>query len=200
MASFEKILTDLKLAESKKDNLRKAFEHSIFLFTLQGKDLEECFDSTRKLIEQGLEDLKSKEKEYDSVGLSKQERSKELESIEKSTKEHLKELRSKERQFDSTRLLNEERSKELDSIQELINEGFKKLQSKKMEFDSSVRFSATQCDHRRLTFFPSNIRKRIQKLYPHLDIFRVDDVEVENSLPNSSSPQTSQLRVPLLKT
>uniref|UniRef100_A0A5B6YX63 FRIGIDA-like protein n=1 Tax=Davidia involucrata TaxID=16924 RepID=A0A5B6YX63_DAVIN len=136
MASLEKISADLKQAESKKDDLRKAFEHSISLFTLQWKDLEEYFDSTRKLIDRHFEDLKSNEKEFDSARLSIEERSKELESIEKSIQKRSEELQLKERQFDSTRLSTEERSKEFDSIQELINESFDELRSKEKEFDS----------------------------------------------------------------
>ncbi|XP_059652602.1 FRIGIDA-like protein 5 [Cornus florida] len=136
MASMEKISADLKLVDSKKENLREAFEHSLFLLTMQWKDLEEYFDLTRKSIEQRFDELESKEKNFNSVQLSLKERSEEHNSIQKSIEERLKELGLKEEKLNFTRLSVEERSKELDSVQELINESLNELGIKEKELGS----------------------------------------------------------------
>ncbi|KAK6911469.1 Frigida-like [Dillenia turbinata] len=79
--TVERISIDLKLADAKKENLRKAYEYlqahssSIASLTLQWKDLEAHFDSIKISIEQRFKELELREK-----GL--QDKIRELESKE----------------------------------------------------------------------------------------------------------------------
>ncbi|KAL7205023.1 hypothetical protein ACSBR2_018028 [Camellia fascicularis] len=111
MASMEKISADLKLADSKKDGLRKAFDHSLLLLTLQWNDLQDYFDSTLNSIQQEFQQLQSRENQ-------------------------LEELESREKQLGLSRLSLDEQSRKLDSVQKMIDESFTKLQSKEKELDS----------------------------------------------------------------
>ncbi|KAK6915498.1 Frigida-like [Dillenia turbinata] len=66
--TLEQISIDLKLADAKKENLRKAYEHfqahssSIASLTLQWKDLESHFDSIKISIGQRFKELETREK------------------------------------------------------------------------------------------------------------------------------------------
>lgn len=129
---MENVSTDLKIAEWKKDSLRRAIEN----LTLQWNDLEECLDSTQSSFGQRLGELESREKQLVSAQLLLEESRKEQDATKKSMDECLEEIESREKQLDSTRLSFEEQSRELDSIRKSIDKSVSELESKEKELNS----------------------------------------------------------------
>ncbi|PSS10174.1 FRIGIDA-like protein [Actinidia chinensis var. chinensis] len=141
MASMEKMYADLKLAESMKGCLRKAFEHSLRLLTLQCDDVDEHFDSMRRFIVQRLEEIESRErklegrsKEVDSKEESIGKRFKEVESREKRIEEQLRELDCKGKELDSVRETIERCVREIESREKQLGERSKGIDLKEKKF------------------------------------------------------------------
>ncbi|GFZ02822.1 hypothetical protein Acr_15g0014300 [Actinidia rufa] len=141
MASMEKMYADLKLAESMKGCLRKAFEHSLRLLTLQCDDVDEHFDSMRRSIVQRLEEIESRErklgersKEVDSKEESIGKRFEEVESREKRIEEQLRELDCKGKELDSVRETIERCVREIESREKQLGERSKGIDLKEKKF------------------------------------------------------------------
>ncbi|XP_022149541.1 FRIGIDA-like protein 5 [Momordica charantia] len=136
---MEKITSHMKLAESKQSNLCKAHEQlhseasSFLLFSLQWKDLEKHFDSTREMIQTQYEALEGREKE---IALKE----KELVDVGKSLDECSEALELKRDELSKLNSLIEEsygdlrlKEKELDLAQERLGVLLKDVKLKEDE-------------------------------------------------------------------
>ncbi|XP_028957316.2 FRIGIDA-like protein 5 [Malus domestica] len=150
---MEKIQSDLRISEERQSSLCRAYEslhaeaNSVVLFSVQWKELEEHFESTRSEIRTRLQELENREKEMDDLGkrLEASElrfdsemaaKALELRGIEKSIAERVKEYESgklrlksvdmsidvKKRQVSEVESLVREKERERDSIDRCIEE------------------------------------------------------------------------------
>ncbi|XP_048429015.1 putative leucine-rich repeat-containing protein DDB_G0290503 [Pyrus x bretschneideri] len=150
---MDKIQADLRISEERQSSLCRAYEslhaeaNSVVLFSLQWKELEEHFESTRSEIRTRLQELENREKEMDDLGkrLEASElrfdsemaaKALELRGIEKSIAEKVKEYESgklrlksvdlsidvKKRQVSEVESLVREKERERDSIDRCIEE------------------------------------------------------------------------------
>ncbi|PON63140.1 Frigida-like [Trema orientale] len=134
---MENITSELKISELKQGSLFKAYEElhsqasSILMFSLQWRDLEAHFGSTRKLIETGLEQLIEREKDLIS-------REKELEAkgSELNSNLALKEtqLGGIERLIEELSKLLESNKQHVDSLESLIQENREELHVKERQY------------------------------------------------------------------
>ncbi|KAK9293321.1 hypothetical protein L1049_021313 [Liquidambar formosana] len=145
LASMENVLAELKLAELKKDSLRKTLDtlqsqsSSLLRLTVQWKDLQDHFNSIKKLIQRHSEEFESKEKHFDLDRKSVDERSREVELKE----EKLESVRKwVEEQPDSVRKWKEERAevveageKRLDSIRKSLEKRSEEVESKTSQLE-----------------------------------------------------------------
>lgn len=160
---MEKIESDLKISELKQVSLCKAYEalHSeastVLLLTLQWKDLDEHFNTTRNSLREKFEELLEREKsvaarekqleDEDSrlnseIGL----KSKRLDEIESMTEESRKELELNEQQVRSLNLSIQENRRELEvavkkklATQESVAERQKELDKVKKEIKDRAK-------------------------------------------------------------
>ncbi|XP_050144470.1 FRIGIDA-like protein 5 isoform X2 [Malus sylvestris] len=150
---MEKIQSDLRISEERQSSLCRAYEslhteaNSVVLFSVQWKELEEHFESTRSEIRTRLQELENREKEMDDLGkrleaselrfdLEMAAKALELRGIEKSIAEKVKEYESgklrlksvdlsidvKKRQVSEVESLVREKERERDSIDRCIEE------------------------------------------------------------------------------
>ena len=154
---METITSDLKISKLKQDSLCKAYEtlhseaSSILLLTLQWKDLEDHFNSTRKSLKDELEKLVERETKVgdrekeleDKESKLKMEielKAESLDGIEKrieernqsfelSIQEKRQELEITVKQYHAAQRLVAEKEKEVDGLAKAIKERTKKLDS-----------------------------------------------------------------------
>ncbi|XP_008246561.1 PREDICTED: uncharacterized protein LOC103344716 isoform X2 [Prunus mume] len=156
---MEKIESDLKESEFKQRSLAKAYDiihaqaNSFLIFTVQWKDLDDHFESTRNSLETRFRELEAREED---IGVretkleaeewkfrsEKEAKACELNGLDRLIDQKLKEenrlmevekfVREKEMEFDSIDRRVKERTKKLNWVEKIVEE-------KEMEFDSIDR-------------------------------------------------------------
>lgn len=194
---MDKIAVELKLAESKTDNLRKKFEdinsqsNSIISLTVQWRDLEDHFDSVQKLIVQGFVDLRSRERHMDSIHeelKSKEQRLEErmleinsqkegLDLIWNSIDERLEKVELKEKDLEARAQAIELREKELELEKQVVEESHKEVNLKEAEVESFRKsvVELSEAEEQRLDF----VRKSVDKCSQEIEkkVKRLDSIK-----------------------
>ncbi|KAF3944674.1 hypothetical protein CMV_028883 [Castanea mollissima] len=134
---MEKVSSEFEVAEIKKQTLRKTLEQihssssSLLLFSLQWKDLEDHFDTTRRFLQEQAKELESKEKRFEELELREkrlEELSRGFEAKEERFGECLKEFELKEVKL-------EERVKEVELREERIEERSRDFEVKEKKIE-----------------------------------------------------------------
>ncbi|KAB1202347.1 FRIGIDA-like protein 5 [Morella rubra] len=165
---MEKISSELKLSELKQNSLSKAYENvhaqasSILLLTLQWRDLEEHFDSTRKSIETRFNELKERTKEMVSTELQ-------LDSMQKVLSDCGTELCEKESELAKVVEKLHSKEEQLDSVQKSVQEYSRDLEVRKQDLNSmqtNVRkcFSALEYKRQQLGSLEKSLEECSNKL------------------------------------
>ncbi|KAK7851479.1 FRIGIDA-like protein 5 isoform X2 [Quercus suber] len=138
---MEKVSSEFEVAEIKKQTLRKTLEQihssssSLLLFSLQWKDLEDHFDTTRRFLQEQAKELESKEKRFEELELREkrlEESSRSFEKKEERFGECLKEFELKEVKL-------EERVKEFELREERIEECSIDFEVKEKRYGECIR-------------------------------------------------------------
>ena len=138
---MEKVSSEFEVAEIKKQTLRKTLEQihssssSLLLFSLQWKDLEDHFDTTRRFLQEQAKELESKEKRFEELELREkrlEESSRSYEKKEERFGECLKEFELKEVKL-------EERVKEVELREERIEERSRDFEVKEKRYGECIR-------------------------------------------------------------
>ncbi|EOA19886.1 hypothetical protein CARUB_v10000134mg [Capsella rubella] len=133
---MEKVTSGLELVNVSKRNFRKTLEsiqesaHSVLLLTIQWKEIESYFDSTRSVLDERAKELDLLEESIKVRALELEKKEKEVFSkqsdLEKKEKEF--DLEKKEKEFDL-----EKKEKELDLLEESIKVRALELEKKEKE-------------------------------------------------------------------
>nr|ABE97195.1 unknown [Arabidopsis thaliana] len=103
---MEKVTSGLELVDISKRNFRKTLEslqegaHSLLLLTIQWKEIESYFDSTRSVLEERAKELEALEESIKVKALELEKKEKELCLIDESMKAKQSEFEKKEKDFD----------------------------------------------------------------------------------------------------
>ncbi|CAA0405082.1 unnamed protein product [Arabidopsis thaliana] len=103
---MEKVTSGLELVDISKRNFRKTLEslqegaHSLLLLTIQWKEIESYFDSTRSVLEERAKELEALEESIKVKALELEKKEKELCLIDESMKAKQSEFEKKEKEFD----------------------------------------------------------------------------------------------------
>lgn len=170
---MEKIASDLKVTELKQSSLCKAYEEvhsqasSVLLLTLQWKDLQEHFDSTRSALQGLLGEVVEREKEIDLKEKQWEAKQSQLNSeidvkvkklgeVDRLIEERSRELDLHEKHVDSVKLLIQEHCEELvikekqfASINASIKEKEREFGVRKNRLDSlqkSIKEAESKCE------------------------------------------------------
>ncbi|XP_030926202.1 FRIGIDA-like protein 5 isoform X1 [Quercus lobata] len=138
---MEKVSSEFEVAEIKKQTLRKTLEQihssssSLLLFSLQWKDLEDQFDTTRRFLQEQAKELESKEKRLEELsrGFEKKEERfgeclKEFELKEVKLEERVKEVELREERI-------EERSRDFEVKEKWYGECIRELEAKEKKIE-----------------------------------------------------------------
>ncbi|CAK9152191.1 unnamed protein product [Ilex paraguariensis] len=139
MASLEKISANLKLTESKKNDLRKA----ILWLTLEWKDFEEHLDSTQGSFRECFDELESREKHLHSIQESISESNKDLNLIQNSIESRLREVENKEKEFHAFQEEQIEdfelKEKQLGLVRKSVEARIEEVKSKEKTLDATQK-------------------------------------------------------------
>ncbi|KAL0005754.1 hypothetical protein SO802_013315 [Lithocarpus litseifolius] len=138
---MEKVSSEFEVAEIKKQTLRKTLEQihssasSLLLFSLQWKDLEDHFDTTRRFLQEQVKELESKEKRFEELEL----REKRLEESTKSFEKKEERFGERLKEFELKEVKLEERVKEVELREERIEECSRDFEVKEKRCGECIR-------------------------------------------------------------
>ncbi|XP_024021988.1 uncharacterized protein LOC112091775 [Morus notabilis] len=138
---MEKIESDMKISELKQVSLCKAYEalHSeastVLLLTLQWKDLDEHFNTTRNSLREKFEELLEREKS---------ENRRELEVAVKKKLATQESVAERQKELDKVKKEIKDRAKKLDSLERSVRQRSEEFESKGKELNS-VRGTLKKC-------------------------------------------------------
>jgi len=121
---MEKVTSGLELVDISKRNFRKTLEslqegaHSLLLLTIQWKEIESYFDSTRSVLEERAKELEALEESIKVKALELEKKEKELCLIDESMKAKQSEFEKKEKDFDLEQKAEvEKRKREVEQLE-----------------------------------------------------------------------------------
>ena len=138
---MEKVSSEFEVAEIKKQTLRKTLEQihssssSLLLFSLQWKDLEEHFDTTRRFLQEQAKELESKKKRFEELEL----REKRLEESSRSSEKKEERFGECLKEFELKEVKLEERVKEVELREERIEDCSRDFEVKEKRYGECIR-------------------------------------------------------------
>ncbi|PRQ42008.1 hypothetical protein RchiOBHm_Chr3g0452971 [Rosa chinensis] len=183
---MEKIASDLKVSELKQRSLGKAYEtlhsqaSSILVLSIQWKDLQEHFDSTRNAIRTRFEELQEREKQLEAkesnlksemeskkdelFGVEKliDEKVQEVIDIKRSIQKHSEEIEREEKRVLQIRKLVIDKERECRLIQRRIQESGKKLSW--VERRTEEKLNEVECKEKELNKYREDAKLKVEQL------------------------------------
>ncbi|XP_062005123.1 uncharacterized protein LOC133722286 [Rosa rugosa] len=183
---MEKIASDLKVSELKQRSLGKAYEtlhsqaSSLLFLTIQWKDLQEQFDSTRNAIRTRFEELQEREKQLeakesnlksemeskmnDLFGVEKliDEKVQEVIEIKRSIQKHSEEIEREEKRVLEVQKLVIDKERECSLIERRIQERAKKLSW--VERRTEEKLNEVESKERELKKYREDAKLKVEQL------------------------------------